>query len=97
MTKKQRDRLFKRKAIAELKLMQRKAHDYSNNDVLSSFKKCAEVANCTAPQVALIEVAKKLARLSELLNNKKPKNESIEDSITDARNYLFLLSCLLNE
>jgi hypothetical protein len=75
-----------------------KSHDYATNeDVLSTFKLASKLGKTSAKKVLLLEVSKKVLRLSELLDGKKPKNESIEDSIQDCRNYLFLLQCVLNE
>jgi len=43
-------------------------------------------------------IATKVARLGVLLNSdKKPNNESIEDSVLDLANYSVLLSMIINE
>ena len=77
-----------------------KAHDYASADVLSNFKNVSGAAknlgiDITNPTgYSLFMVVLKIARLTNLLNaEKKPNNESIEDSFLDGINY-FKLSYL---
>lgn len=74
-------------------IIKNKNHDYSDkNDPFSNFKFSGKVAGITPEQAALNLIGTKLARLNELItNSKSAKNESIEDSILDAINYLLLL------
>jgi hypothetical protein len=71
-----------------------KRHDYAGSDVLSNFKKAGSICNLTPEQNCLSLIATKVARLGELLSDKKPNNESIEDTIIDLANYSFLLHCI---
>lgn len=79
--------------------MQSKSKDYATvEDILSTFKKIAILTNLTTEQIILVFQAVKLVRVTELLsNNREPNNESIKDSISDARNYWHLLDCALTE
>lgn len=83
-----------------IKISSSKSHDYATEDVLSNFKSVSGAArelklDVTNPtNYALFMVLLKIARLTNLLNgNKKPNNESIEDSFLDAINYLKLAYC----
>ena len=70
-----------------------KRHDYtSSSDNHENFKRASMIAEWFKsdddnPYVILIGT--KLARLASLLDSKKPKNESIEDSFIDLINYYF--------
>lgn len=71
-------------------LATRKAHDYSNEDRYSNFKRAAEVLswfNNPIDQVFACMIAIKIARLAELRNGKEAKNESTRDSHIDLINY----------
>ena len=71
-----------------------KRHDYTSSiDNHENFKRSALLAEWfknsdDKPYVVLIGT--KLARLASLLDNKQPKNESIEDSFLDLINYCAL-------
>ena len=77
-----------------MKLTLSKRHDYTSSiDNHENFKRSAEIAswfknNDDKPYAILIGT--KLARLASLLDNKQPKNESIEDSFLDLINYCAL-------
>jgi hypothetical protein len=75
----------------------KKAHDYADVDVLSNFKRVSLAASALKIDVAkpwgyaLFMVLMKIDRYNNLLSaGKKPKNESIDDTIIDAHNYLDL-------
>lgn len=72
----------------------RKSHDYAqDSDPLSNFKQAASVVeNFKNPidQIFAGIIGIKISRLSELLNGKEPKNESIEDTFIDLANYCVL-------
>ena len=75
-----------------LKTLETKKHDYSKvEDEFSNFKISAMIAKVKPEQSMLILVGTKVARLSELLNGKNPKNESIDDTIIDLINYVTIL------
>lgn len=72
----------------------RKSHDYANEkNPFDNFDKQAELISWFTNDidrafVGIIGI--KLARLSELLGGKEPKNESIEDTFLDLANYVVL-------
>jgi len=75
-----------------------KGDDYANADRLSNFKMAGQIAGGNAQLNCLNLIATKVARLGVLLNsNKKPKNESINDSIMDLANYALLLAMINNK
>ena len=80
----------------------KKGDDYAGADRLSNFKVAGNIANQGHKNAAAMNVLNligtKVARLGQLLNSKDaPKHESIEDSILDGANYMFLLACVLSE
>lgn len=81
--------------------MERKASDYSGlQDVNRNIKACEMVGICTAEQGVMIRLFDKFQRLSNLIKpgvNAKVKDESVEDTIHDARNYLAILLDLRKE
>jgi len=75
-----------------------KGDDYANTDRLSNFKLAGAITGGNASTNCLNLIATKVARLGVLLNSdKKPNNESIEDSVLDLANYSVLLSMIINE
>lgn len=98
MTSDQEHNLFKEFVSAEKDILFSKASDYANHDVLSNFKKVANVLDITPQQYCVQMITTKIVRLANLIgSNKLPKHESIQDSIHDLRNYAFLLGCILEE
>lgn len=71
-----------------------KRHDYtSTSDNHENFKRSSIIAswfNNADDKPYVVLIGTKLARLSSLLDNKEPKNESIEDSFLDLINYCAL-------
>ncbi len=80
-------------------IMLRKGNDYANEDRLSNFKLAGTIVGTGAEINCLNLIATKVARLGVLLNqqNKKPNNESIDDTLVDLANYSILLSMLIHE
>lgn len=80
-------------------IMLRKGNDYANEDRLSNFKLAGAIVGTGAEINCLNLIATKVARLGVLLNqqNKKPNNESIDDTLVDLANYSILLSMLIHE
>ena len=97
MTSEKQSEVFKELTGSMIKVMQSKANDYADTDVLSNFKKVAFICNITPEQVLLTLIATKTARLGILLQGTKPNNESIEDSILDLANYSVLLYMIRND
>jgi hypothetical protein len=83
----------------EFQILKKKSADYSvESDILEVFKNTANTLKTNPEMVALQMIAIKTERLSNLLkSNKKAKNESIRDSISDLRNYAFILECIIIE
>jgi len=80
-------------------IMLSKGYDYANEDRLSNFKLAGNIVGTGAEINCLNLIATKVARLGVLLNrqNKKPNNESIDDTLVDLANYSILLSMLIHE
>ena len=79
--------------------MEAKAHDYSGTeDCNKNIKACEMVGICTAEQGVMIRLFDKFQRMTNLLAREaKVKDESLADTIHDARNYLAILADLLEE
>ena len=78
----------------ELKTMEAKAHDYSGSgDCNRNILACERLGICNAETGILIRIQDKMARLTTLLANGETAKvaEPIEDTISDARNYLLIL------
>ena len=72
-------------------IVESKAHDYAKDDnVFSNFEFAADVAGVTVEQEFAVMIGTKVARLRELLGNKTPNNESIDDTLLDLANYAAL-------
>lgn len=71
-----------------------KRHDYSSeHDHHENFKRSTEISSwfkSNQDKAYAVLVATKLARLANLLDNKEPNNESIEDTFVDLVNYCAL-------
>jgi len=87
-----------------IELLKSKGHDYAGLDVLKNFKQMHQLCSLLEVDMSKIEgihmfyVLLKIQRLCNLLfSNKVAKNESIEDTLIDLRNYTDLLNCTLNE
>jgi len=98
MTKQEQEKHFNEVTEKMREIMLSKGDDYANTDRLSNFKLAGNVSGLNAKLNCLSLIATKVARLGVLLNsNKKPNNESIQDSLLDLANYSLLLSMLLEE
>ncbi len=87
-----------------IELLKTKAHDYAGEDVLKNFKQMHQLASLLEIDLNKVEgihmfyILLKVQRLCNLLfSNKVAKNESIEDTLIDLRNYTDLLNCTLHE
>jgi hypothetical protein len=87
-----------------IELMRSKGYDYAGVDVLKNFKQMQTMCALLGIDVSKIEgvhmfyVLLKIQRLCNLLfSNKVAKNESIQDTLIDLRNYVDLLNCTLQE
>ena len=85
-------------------LMRNKSHDYADEDVLSNFKRLAEICkvwgiDVTQPSGCAEYLA--ILKLDRYFNlkaqGKTPANESIQDTFQDLANYLDLLHAILHE
>lgn len=79
-------------------LVIKKSKDYSNEeDAYINFKISSQIANIRIEQTFLVFLSTKIARLKELLvNKKKPNNESIQDTLMDIAVYSLLLAIYLD-
>lgn len=76
-----------------LTTMAGKNEDYAKeDDPYSNFRLAAQVAGITPAQSMLVLIGVKLARIENILNSGVVNNESLEDSILDAVNYLGILA-----
>jgi hypothetical protein len=87
-----------------IELLKSKGHDYAGEDILKNFKEMNTMCNLLSVDVSKIEgihmfyVLLKIQRLCNLLfSGKEAKNESIQDTLIDLRNYVDLLNCTLTE
>lgn len=85
-------------------ILESKGHDYAGEDVLLNFKQLHSILQILKIDMSKVEgvhmfyILIKLQRICNLLfNSKSPKNESIQDTILDFRNYLDLLNCAIQE
>lgn len=88
-----------------LELLKSKGYDYaSDGDVLKNFKEMYQLISLLGVDMSKIEgvhmfyILLKIQRLCNLLfSGKVAKNESIQDTLIDLRNYTDLLNCTLEE
>lgn len=97
MNRKQQEESFNAFVDKQRNTLLVKGDDYAGDDRLSNFKQVGSITGQTAAQACLTLIATKVARLSQLLGGKSPKNESIEDSVLDLGTYASLLNMLLEE
>ena len=83
----------------ERDIMARKASDYSGGgDCNRNIKACERLGIASAETGVLIRLMDKIQRVTTLITNEaKVKDETIFDTIIDARNYLCILYDLLQE
>lgn len=87
-----------------IELLKTKGHDYAGEDVLKNFKQMHQLCDLLEIDLSKVEgihmfyILLKVQRLCNLLfSNKVAKNESVEDTLIDLRNYTDLLNCTLTE
>lgn len=83
--------------IEEKEVLQKKANDYASDDMLSNFKKTANMTGLTPEKVFEVMLAVKMCRIIELSTGKIAKNESQEDTLMDMANYAKLYRAYLKE
>lgn len=90
---------------SEVAVLGSKGNDYaSDQNLLKNFSEVSEICKMlnidsrTLYGTHMFYIILKIQRLCNLLlQNKKPNNESVEDTILDLRNYVFLLQCSIKE
>ena len=105
MIYKQFIKMFHQKQLKRLNIYKKKAHDYATEDILSNFKRIGAILKVwnlkkLSPDiiVCFLLIILKIDRwLNLLINNKRPKNESIEDTVLDLHNYIDLTDALIKE
>lgn len=87
-----------------IEIMKAKGHDYAGEDILKNFKEMngllvlLNVDTTKVEGTHMFYILLKIQRLCNLLfSNKVAKNESIQDTLIDLRNYVDLLNCSLEE
>lgn len=92
--------------VARYAIRIKKGHDYATDNWLSNFERVAEymklfeVDLTKSHGVALFHLIHKIDRLCNLVYriDDKPENESLRDTIMDAKNYLDLMEeCMMKE
>lgn len=84
----------------EIAIMASKASDYSGDeDCNRNIKACERMGLCSAETGVMIRLLDKFNRLATLVDGRKAKvkDESILDTIQDARNYLAILYHLIED
>jgi len=96
---KRQQELFKALVKEEMDLLNKKGAEYaSDTDALANFKKRAEDIGIGPKQILWIFLSKHLDSIKSYIKKGHViSDEPIEGRIQDARNYLFLLSCLIDE
>jgi len=87
-----------------IELMKSKGHDYAGEDILKNFKQMHQMSELLGVDLSKIEgvhmfyILLKIQRLCNLLfSDKIAKNESVDDTLIDLRNYVDLLHCTIYE
>jgi hypothetical protein len=87
-----------------LELIQTKSHDYAGEDVFKNFKQMEpllailEVDMAKPEGIHMFYILLKIQRLCNLIfSEKQGKNESIQDTLIDLRNYTDLLNARIYE
>jgi len=88
-----------------IELLKSKGYDYANDgDVLKNFKEMHQLIELLGVDMNKVEgvnmfyILLKVQRLCNLLfSGKTAKNESVQDTLIDLRNYTDLLNCTLQE
>lgn len=83
----------------EMAIMSAKAADYSGGkDCNLNIKACERMGLCSAETGVMIRMLDKMQRVKNLLENEaKVKDESIQDTLIDLRNYAAILYHLIEE
>ena len=91
MTPEELERTVRAFMESDLKLMMRKNHDYSAaEDALSNFRDFGW-------RGVVVRIGDKYNRLKEIAKGKKPKNESVVDSLIDIRIYSYIGEAIFME
>jgi hypothetical protein len=84
-----------------LDIVRKKNADYSEeNNPFSNFEIQGWLTGCTVEQAIMGDIARKMARIKQLvINNKSPQvnDEAIADTLLDMSNYLMILKTYLEE
>lgn len=80
-----------------MELLKKKGHDYAGKDIFQNFKQMFDLCNTlkidfTKPEsIHMFYIILKIQRICNLIfTDKKPSNESIEDTLIDLTNYVNL-------
>lgn len=81
-----------------MEILRAKQHDYATNeDALQNFR-YAELVNVGPQKAALVRIAEKLSRVSNLIDKEEAvKDEKVADTIRDMINYMAILKAMVEE
>lgn len=96
---KRQQELFKTLIKEEMELLNKKGAEYASDaDALANFKKGADDIGINPKQILWIFLNKHLSSIKSYIKKGVVlSDEPIKGRIQDARNYLFLLQCLIDE
>ena len=99
MTKEELTAVFKETFDKCLDTMEKKNHDYAGDkDALKNFKLVDYLGIATSAQGILVRLCDKFSRLANVYKgDNKVKDETVEDTIDDAINYLVILKAVLRQ
>jgi hypothetical protein len=97
MTKPDQIAFFEAFIHQQREILLSKGDDYAGTDRLSNFKLAGKICGLDAELNCLSLIATKVARLGQLLHGRTPKNESIQDTLTDLANYAVLLAMIKHD
>lgn len=98
MDRKTFEDIFNKIVDEERNCMFTKGNDYCRSeDRLANFKRVGQMSAISTKQVWLVYYLKHMDAIINFIVNDKCESEPIESRIMDARNYLAILRCIIEE
>lgn len=94
MTNKEMVKIISQMQNRELSILESKNLDYAGSeDAFKNFTLSSKLSGVSVERSILVRICDKISRLSNLVDNnsRKVTEETLEDTINDARNYLGIL------
>jgi len=90
---------IERKYAENIKIVRAKSHDYAaSHDPFANFRLCQVLGLCSVETGIMVRLTDKISRISNLINfYPAVKDETINDTISDAQNYLGILDAWLED